>query len=177
MRSLEKIAQNIRLVVLDVDGVLTDGHINISPKGELFKSFHVRDGLGIKRLQKAGIDVAIITGRTSSIVASRAHELGITRVMQGQSFKTPAYESIIGDLNLTDEQVAYMGDDVPDLPLLRRVGLPCTPSDGIDDLSQVVRWRAPHPGGAGAVRDLAELILKARGCWDDLVNSIYVEGH
>lgn len=176
MTTLQESARAVRLVILDVDGVLTDGRINIGANGELFKSFHVRDGLGIKMLQKAGIEVAILTGRTSAIVAERAHELGISHVMQGQRFKTPAYESLLANLGLTDKDIAYMGDDVPDLPLLRRVGLAATPADGIACLSNVVDWRAPSPGGAGAVRDLAELILRSRGVWDELIEAVYVEG-
>ena len=97
-------------------------------------------------------------------------------MLQGQRFKTPAYEGLLAQLNLTDREVADMGDDVPDLPLLMRAGLPATPADGIADLDGIVAWRAPHAGGAGAVRDLAELILRSRGLWDDLVRAAYVEG-
>lgn len=176
MTTLEDRARAVRLVVLDVDGVLTDGRINIAADGEIFKSFFVRDGLGIKMLQKTGIEVAILTGRTSAIVAERARELGITRVLQGQRFKTPAYEALLTELGLSDRETAYMGDDVPDLPLLMRAGLPATPADGIEDLDGIVAFRAAHPGGAGAVRELAELILRAQGRWDDLVRAVYVEG-
>ncbi len=169
-------AAKIRLVILDIDGVMTDGSIITSDKGELFKRFFVRDGLGIKMLQKAGIDVAIITGRSSGIVTERCRELGITRVYQGQRFKTPAYEQLLAETGLGDAQVAYMGDDIPDLPLLMRVGLPTTPADGMPCLDEWIAWRSRHPGGRGAIRELAELILKAQGVWDNLVIETFVQG-
>lgn len=168
--------RSVRLVVLDVDGVLTDGSINISGTGEAFKVFNVRDGLGIKLLQKAGIEVAIITGRTSTIVAERARELGITRLAQGCSFKLPAYEALLKELELEDSEVACMGDDLPDLPLLTRAGFAATPADGNPDLDAVVDWRSDAPGGRGAVRALAEKILKAQGVWDALVARTFSEG-
>ncbi len=169
-------AQKIRLVLLDVDGVLSDGTINISGEGEAYKSFYVRDGLGIQMLQKAGIPVGIITGRTSRIVAERARELGIRHIAQGQGFKVPAWEAKLAELHLTPEEAAYMGDDVPDLPLLKRAGLAATPSDGNPCLDGIVHWRAPARGGRGAVRALAELILKSQGRWDGLVRETFEEG-
>ena len=139
---LQEKARRIRMVILDVDGVLSDGTINVSGSGELYKAFFVRDGLGIKMLQKAGIPVGIITGRTSDIVARRAEELGITDLAQGQRFKTNAWEAMLARRGLENEEVAYMGDDVPDLPLLMRAGLSATPADGIADLDggRKVRW-------------------------------------
>ncbi|BBF22197.1 KdsC family phosphatase [Sutterella megalosphaeroides] len=172
--TLEERARRIRLLVLDVDGVLTDGSINISGNGELFKSFNVRDGLGIKLLQKIGVEVAILTGRTSAIVAERARELGITHVLQGQRYKVPAYEDLVARLGLSDDEVAYMGDDLPDAPLLARAGLAATPADGNPELD--VHWRVPAAGGHGAVRALAELIVKSRGGWDALVRDVFYEG-
>lgn len=174
--TLTEKAREIRLVVLDIDGVMTDGSIITSGTGELFKRFYVRDGLGIKMLQKAGIEVAVITGRSSNIVAERCRELGIERVYQGQRFKTPAYEALIAELKLTDEQVAYMGDDIPDIPLLARVGLATTPADGNPELTPLITWRSSFNGGNGAIRELAELILKSRGVWDNLVNDTFVLG-
>lgn len=172
--TLEERARRIRLLVLDVDGVLTDGSINISGNGELFKSFNVRDGLGIRLLQKIGVEVAILTGRTSTIVAERARELGIEHVLQGQRYKVPAYEDLLARLSISDNEVAYMGDDLPDAPLLSRAGLAATPADGNPELD--VDWRAPAPGGHGAVRALAELIVKSRGGWDALVRDVFYEG-
>lgn len=165
----------VRLLALDVDGVLTDGGIQIGAQGELYKRFNVRDGLGIKMLQAAGIDIAIITGRRSEIVAARCAELGIKRVTQGARFKVPAFNALLEETGLTAEEVAYMGDDVPDLPLLMRAGFAATPADGVADLDGVVHWRATRKGGDGAVRELAELILRSRGLWDALVRDIYCE--
>ena len=174
--SVEDKAKKIKLVVLDVDGVLTDGQIVTGSQGELCKHFDVKDGLGIKMLQKAGIPVGIITGRSSDIVARRAEELGITDLAQGQRFKTNAWEAMLARHGLENEEVAYMGDDVPDLPLLMRAGLSATPADGIADLDDLVDFRSRFPGGRGAVRELAELILRAQDRWDDLIRQTYVEG-
>lgn len=173
---LQEKARRIRMVILDVDGVLSDGTINVSGAGELYKTFFVRDGLGIKMLQKAGIPVGIITGRSSDIVARRAEELGITDLAQGQRFKTNAWEAMLARHGLANDEVAYMGDDVPDLPLLMRAGLSATPADGIAVLDALVDFRSRFPGGRGAVRELAELILRAQGRWDDLIRQTYVEG-
>lgn len=173
---LQEKARRIRMVILDVDGVLSDGTINVSGSGELYKAFFVRDGLGIKMLQKAGIPVGIITGRSSDIVARRAEELGITDLAQGQRFKTNAWEAMLALHGLENEEVAYMGDDVPDLPLLMRAGLSATPADGIADLDDLVDFRSRFLGGRGAVRELAELILRAQDRWDDLIRQTYVEG-
>lgn len=174
--TLTEKARRIRMVILDIDGVLSDGAIHIGSEGELFKAFYVRDGLGIKMLQKAGIPVGIITGRSSEIVARRAEELGITDLAQGQRFKMNAWEAMLREHGLQEDEVAYMGDDVPDLPLLMRAGLAATPADGIEELDAIVDWRARHPGGRGAVRELSELILRSRGLWDELIQRTYVEG-
>lgn len=166
--------RRIRIVVLDVDGVLTDGSLCFTGEGELMKSFHVRDGLGIKLLQAAGIEVAILTGRTSGIVAFRADELGMKRVEQGRLKKLPALRKMLADAGLTPEECAYMGDDLPDLPCLRAVGFAATPADGSSELDPCVHWRTPHAGGRGAVRDLAERILQAQGRWEELVRTRFL---
>ena len=166
MTTVNERAARIRMVVLDIDGVMSDGTINVSGTGELYKSFYVRDGL----------EIAIITGRTSAIVAERMRELGVTRIAQGQRFKTTAYEALLEETGLTDEQVAYMGDDVPDLPLLMRVGLSTTPADGNPEVLNYTHWQSRFPGGRGAVRELSELILKSQGAWDTLVHNTYVLG-
>ncbi len=176
MQTIENRAKLIRLVVLDIDGVLTDGAINISSEGELYKRFYVRDGLGIKMLQKAGIEIAIITGRTSAIVARRMAELGVTRIAQGQLFKTTAYDKLLEETGLPDENVAYMGDDVPDLPLLMRAGLAGAPKDASPEILPHIHWQSAHLGGHGAVREFAELILRAQGLWDKLIRDTYVLG-
>lgn len=168
---LRNAASKIKLLVLDVDGVLTDGSINVSDAGEIFKSFNVKDGLGIKLLQKTGVEIAIITGRTSGIVEKRASELGIKHVFQGRIRKKEVFIELAENLGIGMDEVAYMGDDLPDLAVMRLVGLPTTPLDGMASLEPYVKWRASVPGGRGAVRELAELILSAKGQW----NSIFEE--
>lgn len=166
--------KEIRIVVLDVDGVLTDGSLVFTDKGELAKKFHVRDGLGIKLLQAAGIEVAILTGRTSGIVAYRADELGMTKVEQGKLKKLPTLRKMLESAGLRPENCAYMGDDLPDLPCLRTVGFAATPRDGSSELDPYIHWRAPHEGGRGAVRDLAEKILQAQGRWEELIEKQFL---
>ncbi len=176
MDALTQKAQAIRLVILDVDGVLSDGGIYVTDHGEFFKRFYVRDGLGIKMLQKAGIPVAIITGRESQILKTRCEELGITELYQNQRFKVPAFEALLKKLGIDEQAVAYMGDDIPDLPLLKRVGLSSSPSDADPDIQALVNFVSPFPGGQGAVRSLAELILRAQGRWFDLVEQTFEQG-
>lgn len=142
-KTFDQRAQTIRLLVLDVDGVLTDGSLTFTGEGELSKTFNVRDGLGIKLLQAAGIEVAILTGRTSSIVAHRADELGMTRVEQGKLRKLPTLKKMLTEAKLQPENLAYMGDDLPDIPCLKLAGLAATPADGSPELDAVVDWRAP----------------------------------
>lgn len=167
-------AKKIRLVVLDVDGVLTDGSIWTGPDGELVKRFHTRDGLGIKMLQAAGIPVAILTGRNSLQTAARCRELGITSVSQSKLFKTDAWKTILTEHHVSEEQTAYMGDDVPDIPVLHHAGLAAVPSDANPDVIAFADWISSAPGGNGAVRALAEFILRAQGLWDDLIKEHYV---
>ena len=169
-------ATSVRLVVLDVDGVLTDGSIWTGENGELVKRFHTRDGLGIKMLQAAGIPVAILTGRISAQTAARAKELGITCVKQGKRFKTNAWEEILAEHGVSAEQTAYMGDDVPDIPILQRAGLAAVPADASEDIMPLAQWVSPKIGGNGAVRSLAEFILRSQGKWDNLIQKNYVEG-
>lgn len=169
-------ATSVRLVVLDVDGVLTDGSIWTGENGELVKRFHTRDGLGIKMLQAAGIPVAILTGRISAQTAARAKELGITCVKQGKRFKTNAWEEILAEHGASAEQTAYMGDDVPDIPILQRAGLAAVPADASEDIMPLAQWVSPKIGGNGAVRSLAEFILRSQGKWDNLIQKNYVEG-
>lgn len=169
-------ANNVCLVVLDVDGVLTDGSIWTGENGESVKRFCTRDGLGIKMLQSAGIPVAILTGRLSAQTAARARELGIGCVKQGKRFKTQAWEEILAEHGVTDEQTAYMGDDVPDIPMLQRAGFATVPLDASEEIVPLAHWVSPKAGGNGAVRSLAEFILRSQGKWDDLINRHYVQG-
>lgn len=156
---------DISLVLLDVDGVLTDGSLWIGDNGEIVKKFYVRDGLGITLLKKHGIDVGIVTGRFSTIVLQRAQELKIDIVYQGVSDKLSVYEKILEERHLGDAQVAYMGDDLPDIPILKRVGLPAAPCDAVSEVLNIALFCAPYPGGLGAVRALAEFILKRQNKW------------
>jgi len=172
--SLRTTAARIRLVVLDVDGVLTDGSIWTGPAGEAIKHFYTRDGLGIRMLQWAGIPVALLTGRISEQTAKRASELGIRTVKQGKTFKGRAFDELVKELGVPLPQVAYMGDDVPDIPPLKAAGLPACPADASKEVLELAKFVCPHKGGYGAVRDLAEFILRSQDKWDRLVDEHYV---
>lgn len=163
---MERKLARIELLLLDVDGVLTDGRIIYDNQGNELKAFDVKDGHGLKMLQRAGIQVGIITGRSSVVVEKRAAELGINILYQGALRKLDPYEKILKSCGLADQQVAYVGDDIVDLPLLRRVGFSVTVADGVKDLMPLVDYVCTRPGGRGAVREICELLLKARGCWE-----------
>jgi 3-deoxy-D-manno-octulosonate 8-phosphate phosphatase (KDO 8-P phosphatase) len=154
-------------VVLDVDGVLTDGRLLYSATGELVKQFHVRDGLGIRLLMASGIEVAVVTGRRSEAVAARCRELGLRDdlIFQGSRDKSGHLDQIEKLLGLEDGQVAAMGDDLPDLPLLARVGFAACPSDAVPEVAAICHLVCGAVGGEGAVRELAELLLKAQNRW------------
>jgi 3-deoxy-D-manno-octulosonate 8-phosphate phosphatase (KDO 8-P phosphatase) len=166
------VARRIRLVGLDVDGVLTEGGIylgDVDGQRLEFKRFDIRDGLGIKMLQLAGIEVAIITGRVSEAVALRARELAITDVVQDtHARKLPALRRLLAAKEIDEQDVAFVGDDLPDLAVLRVVGLPVVVADCTEDVSGL-GLRLTRNGGHGAVREFAELLLRARGEWDGLV--------
>jgi len=153
------------MVIFDVDGVLTDGSIILDDEGNEFKIFNVRDGHGIKMLNKAGIKVAIITGRKSRVVERRADELGIKDVFQGIFKKTSVYESLLQKYNCSDEEVAYMGDDIVDLELLKRVGLSAAPSDADEGAKKWAAFISTKKGGRGAAREFIDLILRSSGFW------------
>jgi 3-deoxy-D-manno-octulosonate 8-phosphate phosphatase (KDO 8-P phosphatase) len=167
--SLRRKAANIRLLLLDVDGVLTDGRIIIDDRGVETKHFHVRDGQGISLLKRSGIEVGFVTGRSSSVVRHRANELRVTLLFQGVQNKLQVYERIKKKCRLTDGQIAYVGDDIIDLPVLRRVGLAVTVGDGSAELKPLADYVTVAKGGKGAVRELAELLLKAQKKWSDLL--------
>ena len=156
------IALGIKLLALDVDGVLTDGRITYSSGGEELKSFNIRDGLGIKLLQKAGINVAIITGRNSAIVQRRAAELGIEQVIQGREDKRTALLELCQSIGVTPMDCAYMGDDLPDLGAILIAGLGLTTADANAAVAESADWQSNLAGGQGAVREAAEALLKAR---------------
>ena len=161
--------KNIRLLLLDVDGVLTDGGIIYDGNGLETKCFNVRDGHGIKMLQRHGIEVGIITGRTSIVVDIRAKELGIDLVYQGALKKLESYNDVKEKTGLDDSQIAYMGDDVIDVPVLRRVGFAAVPVDGLPEVRAVAHYVSSCRGGRGAVREVCEMILKGRGVWNEIV--------
>jgi len=166
-------AEKIRLLLLDVDGVLTDGQIVIDDKGVESKHFDVRDGQGLSLLKRAGVEVGFITGRTSKIVQLRARELGIQLVYQGIQDKSDAYDRIKDKCGLKDHQIAYVGDDVMDLPILRRAGLAITVKDGWSGLRRLVDYVTETSGGRGAVREVVELLLRAQRKWPGLVQGFY----
>ncbi len=159
--ALEK-ARRVRLLVLDVDGVLSDGRLYYGNAGEELKAFCTPDGLGIKLLQASGIEVAIITGRRSSIVDRRAGELGIKRMVQGRDDKLEALMEMLAGTEITLDQVAYMGDDLPDLGAIQAVGLGMTVADGDEFVAAHADWRSQRGGGMGAVREACEFILDAQ---------------
>lgn len=167
--SVRKKAANIRLLLLDVDGVLTDGRIILDDRGVESKHFHVRDGQGISLLKRRGIDVGFITGRSSQVVRHRAKELRVSLVYQGVQDKLRTYEQIKHKTRLPDEQIAYVGDDIIDLPVLRCVGLAVVVGDGSVELKPHADYVTLAQGGMGAVREVAELILKAQHKWADLL--------
>ena len=174
---LQHKAAKIKLVALDMDGTLTDGSINIGAEGELFKRFNAKDGLGITAARRHGLRISVITGRRGSIIQRRTEELGIAEdVMSGISAKKKALLALADRYNLTLEEIAFMGDDLNDLPALLAAGLSAAPADAAEDVRQRVSYIAPHKGGCGAVRDLLELILKARGIWDAIVEEYTEEG-
>ena len=166
-------AKRVRLIIFDVDGVLTDGGIYIGPEGELFKAFHCRDGMGITLARKAGLKTAIITGRTSQQVAYRAGELHIDAVHQGCMDKRAAYRELKAQFGMMDEEVAYVGDDLIDLPTMLQCGFPAAVADASEEVREAAADVARYEGGHGAVRDVIEYILKAQGRWQETIASFY----
>lgn len=155
-------ARRIRLLVLDVDGVLTDGRLYLSSAGEELKVFHVRDGSGLVAVQRAGITVAIISGRDCAAVSRRAAELGIRHVRQGVSDKGAELDRLLAELSVEAAGIACVGDDTPDLPMLRRAGLAVAVADAHPTLREAAHWITRAPGGRGAVREVCDLLLSAR---------------
>jgi len=162
-------ARRIRLILLDVDGVLTDGKILVHADGTESKQFDIKDGTGIVLAQKAGIRVGLLSARQSASTTERAAQLRITLVRQGALDKLGEYEGIRAELGLDDDQVAFMGDDLLDLPVLARVGLGGAPADAVPEVRAAAHWVSRQRGGDGAVRELTEMVLKAQDLWDALV--------
>lgn len=162
-------AKQVKLVILDVDGVQTDGGVIIDSNGVQQAKFHIRDGLGVVTMIMTGLEVAIITSRRSPIVQARADELGIKRLYQGAKKKTEVYATLLEELGITDENVAYVGDDLVDLGIMKRVGLAIAVADAVPEVKAVAHYVTEVPGGKGAVREAAELILKAQGKWEKVL--------
>ena len=161
-------AKEIRCLICDVDGVLTEGQVYLdNDEGEL-KAFNIKDGLGIKLMAKHGITVAIITGRKSQIVSRRMQELSVEHVYQGQVDKLAAFDDLLAKLSLEPDQVAYVGDDLPDLPLMRRCAIGFAPADASRFVTEKADYLLKTSGGQGAVREIAELLLQAQGKLDDI---------
>ena len=166
---LERAAQ-VKLVVFDVDGVLTDGGLFFGDDGLEYKMFYSRDGLGMKLLQRTGVEIGIITARSSDVVKHRMENLGIEHVYQGKLEKLPAFEELVGKLGIGVEETAYVGDDVVDLPVMKRVGLAIAVADAHPFVVEHSHWQTQHPGGRGAARDVCELVMRAQGTLDEQFN-------
>lgn len=168
-------SQSIKLIVLDVDGVLTNGQIVFGRDGELMKAFHAQDGLGITLAHKMGIRTAIITGRESQMVELRSQELKIEDVYQGAMSKTEALGALMDKYQLTLEEIAYIGDDLNDLPVLLRVGFACAVANAAFEVKEHAHFVTQQTGGNGAVREVIEFILKAQGNWEKIIGE-YLQG-
>lgn len=171
---MQRDLSKIRLLILDVDGVLTGGEIVIDDEGRELKYFNVRDGHGIVMLHRIGVKTAIITGRSSKAVEVRARELGIEIVYQGALNKFKAYEEIKEKYGFSDEEIAYIGDDVVDIPILRRVGFAVCVRDAHPEVKKYVHYVTQAFGGKGAVREVVDMIIMAKGRWEDLMERYLV---
>ena len=171
MDMMNEKAKPIRLAIFDVDGVLTDGKLVYGPNGIEYKEFHVHDGQGMKYLQKSGVELAIITACTSPIVAKRMKDLGINHIYQGVHDKLSSFEELKLKLALTNEQIAYIGDDLPDLPIITRVGLGMTVANAPEIMRQHAPWTTKAKGGRGAAREFCEIIMRAQGTYEPLIQA------
>lgn len=162
-------ARRVRLVIFDVDGVLTDGKLWFDSEGRELKAFHVRDGFGLKLLLRAGIDVAVISGRSSPIVKARMEELGVSHVYQGSSDKRPVFQELLRQLDLDAGQVAAVGDEILDLPMMLACGLGVAVADAHPEVAARAHWQTTRPGGAGAAREVCDLMLRAQGTLDEIL--------
>lgn len=174
-RSITDQARHIKLVLFDVDGVLTDGIVQIHADGTESKNFGIRDGIAMVWAQRVGIAIGFLSARLSPTTPHRAAQLGVTLVYHGVQSKLATYEQILLDRGLEDRDVAYMGDDVVDLGVLERVGLSCAPANAVDEVRSRVDWASGRNGGDGAVREMIELILRAQRRWDAVVSSYLPE--
>jgi 3-deoxy-D-manno-octulosonate 8-phosphate phosphatase (KDO 8-P phosphatase) len=163
MNDLVNRAKKIKCLICDVDGVLTDGLLYLDNLGNELKAFHVQDGMGLKLLMSAGIEVAVITTSVNAVIENRMQQLGITHYYKGQVDKRQAYQKLKNTLQLEDEQFAYIGDDLPDLPIIQTVGLGVAVANAVDAVKEFAFWQTEKTGGRGGVRELCDLILTAQG--------------
>ncbi|MHC4870522.1 MAG: KdsC family phosphatase [Planctomycetota bacterium] len=169
MSLINKRLCQVELLILDVDGVMTDGRISYTDDGKEIKSFNAQDGAGIKYWKRAGNEIAIITGRKSEIVTRRAEELGIEYIFQDAKNKAPCFEEIIEKTGITPEKSCYVGDDLPDIPVMRLAGVSFTVANGVTEAKDFADFTTKNAGGDGAVREVIELILKAQQKWDKIL--------
>jgi len=167
------VAKGIKMLVLDVDGVLTEGHVTMTDNGDEIKNFNVRDGHGIKMLQRAGIEVAILTGRKSKVVAHRAEDLGINYLIQGSLRKADGLKDLCEQAGILPQDCAYMGDDVIDLPAMKQCRLQTAPSNAFVGVLQHATWVSQYAGGQGAVRQLCEGLILANAGWEIILERAY----
>ena len=170
---LSEKAKNIKLLALDVDGVLTNGKLYFGSNGESIKRFCILDGLGIKMLQQNNVETAIITGRSSDIVSHRAAELGIEHIIQGRDDKLQALTELLDSIGINMEETAYAGDDLPDLAAIQSCGLGIAVANAYQAVKDSADWVCQYQGGNGAVREIADAILQAKGCYDTVIQSFY----
>jgi 3-deoxy-D-manno-octulosonate 8-phosphate phosphatase (KDO 8-P phosphatase) len=169
LTSIERRASRIKLLLMDCDGVLTDGRLWLTDEGDEQKSFNTHDGLGLSLLHRAGLKSGIITGRSSRAVARRAQELGIEFVCQGNPDKTAAFEQLLREAGVDENEVAFVGDDLPDIPIMNRAELAVAVADAVAETRSAAHYVTLAKGGRGAVREVIEIILKSQGRWHDLV--------
>lgn len=165
--------KSIKVLILDVDGVLTDGRVIYTDSGEEIKRFDVRDGHGLKLLMRSGIEVILLTGRESKVVLHRARDLGIEHVYQKALNKIEVYTTILADRSLEDKDVGFVGDDLIDLPVLRKAGFSAAVPDAVQEVKEIVDYITTKRGGEGAVREICELLLKAQNKWEALTAKYY----
>jgi 3-deoxy-D-manno-octulosonate 8-phosphate phosphatase (KDO 8-P phosphatase) len=171
---IQKRAARVKLLLMDCDGVLTDGRIWILENGEDQKAFHTRDGLGIDLLHRAGLKSGIISGRISSALERRAQSLGVSYLWQGRDDKRQAFADTLAQAQVTSDEIAFVGDDLTDLPLMAQAGFAVAVADAVAEVKARAHYVTTLKGGKGAVREVVELILKAQGRWDDLVKSFLI---
>lgn len=169
LASIERRAARIKLLLMDCDGVLTDGRLWLTQDGGEQKAFHTHDGLGLSLLHRAGLKSGIISGRNSTALTRRAEELGVEFVRQGDPEKIAAFEEVLRQAGVDEAEVAFVGDDLPDIPIMRRVELAVAVADAVEETRTVAHYVTRARGGRGAVREVIEMILRSQGRWNDLV--------